>query len=147
MDKVQLSAYFESHRTEYYARLLATSQHGAWEEWLVFFLRGIALESNDAIFRIRRLQDLREQYHERIQSLRSAARLLRVLDSLFTQPIVTVSDVQEALQVQFPAAQRYVDQLVKSKILREITGRARNRVYRADEILKALEEPLGKESS
>lgn len=144
---LNLSAYFESHRTEYYARLLATSQQAAWEEWLIFFLRGIAVEANDAIKRIRRLQNLREQYRERMQSLRSAARLLRVLDHLFTQPIVTISEVQRALQVQYPAAQRYVDELVKSKILREITGLARNRVYRADEILKALEEHLGKESS
>jgi Fic family protein len=139
---LNLSAYFESHRNEYYAHLLAVSQRGTWEEWLIYFLRGVALEANDAVLRIRRLQTLRDEYRERIQSLRSAARLNRLLDHLFAQPIVTISDVQELLGVQFPAAQRYVDQLVKSKILREITGHARNRVYRADEILSALEDPV-----
>lgn len=138
---LNLSAYLESHRAEYYGHLLAVSQRGAWEEWLGYFLRGVALEANDAVLRIRRLQTLRDRYRERIQSLRSAARLIRLLDHLFAQPIVTVSDVQGVLHVQFPAAQRYVDQLVKSNILHEITGHARNRVYRADEILRALDEP------
>jgi hypothetical protein len=44
--------------------------------------------------------------------------------------------------VNFTTAQRYVDQLADLGLLREITGQARNRVYRAEEILQAIEEPL-----
>jgi len=36
-----------------------------------------------------------------------------------------------------------VHQLVDLGLLREITGQARNRVYRAEQILQAIEEPLG----
>ena len=32
-----LSAYFEAAREEYYARLLAVTQEGAWETWLIYF--------------------------------------------------------------------------------------------------------------
>ena len=35
-----LSAYFESTRPEYYARLLGITERGEWEEWLVYFLDG-----------------------------------------------------------------------------------------------------------
>src|SRR5258708_6538401 len=34
---LNLSAYFEHYRQEYYDRLLAVSQRGQWEEWLLFF--------------------------------------------------------------------------------------------------------------
>ncbi len=51
--------------------------------------------------------------------------------------------MQSGLKIQFPAAQRYVDQLLTAGILREITGRARNRVYRADEILEVIEQAAG----
>ena len=47
-----LSAYFESTRSEYYARLLGITEHGEWKEWLVYFLDGVAAQSEDAIERI-----------------------------------------------------------------------------------------------
>lgn len=65
-----------------------------------------------------------------------------MVDLLFAQPVLTASQVAEALGVSFPSAQQYVNRLEEANILREITGQARNRVYRADEVLRAIEEPL-----
>jgi DNA-binding MarR family transcriptional regulator len=42
------------------------------------------------------------------------------------------------LSVTYSAAQRYVTRLEAAGIVTEITGQARNRVYRADEILAAV---------
>ena len=53
-----LSAYFESTRSEYYARLLGITERGEWEEWLVYFLDGVASQSEDAIERIQRIDNL-----------------------------------------------------------------------------------------
>lgn len=137
-----LSAYFEAHRQRYYDLLLAVSQQGAWEEWLTFFLRGVAVQARDAVIRARRLQDLRERYREQFQTARAAARLLQVVDLLFAQPVLTIGRVAEALGVSFPAARQYVSQLEQVGLLHEITGQARNRVYQADEVLRTIEEPL-----
>ena len=137
-----LSAYFQSHRQTYYDLLLATSREGAWDAWLSFFLRGIAAQARDAVARAGRLQDLRERYREQFQSERAAARLLQTVDLLFAQPLITVREAESALEVNFSTAQRYVDQLEEAGILREITGQARNRVYRAEQIIQAIEEPL-----
>lgn len=139
-----LSVYFEKHRQAYYDHLLAVSQSGAWREWLIFFLSGVAEQSRDAALRIQKLQGLRETYRARVQTIRASARLLQVVDLLFSQPLVTVTMVQDALKIHFPNAQRYVEQLVDAGIVREITGRERNRVYRADEIFRALEAPPDK---
>jgi Fic family protein len=138
-----LSAYFEAQRQIYYDLLLAVSQKGAWEDWLSFFLRGVANQARDAVARAGRLQELRERYREQFQAVRAAARLLQVVDLLFAQPVLTTSQVAETLGVSFPSAQQYVNRLEEANILREITGQARNRVYRADEVLQAIEEPLG----
>ena len=136
-----LSAYFEAHQQTYYDLLLAVSQRGAWGEWLAFFLHGVASQARDAVIRAGRLQDLRERYRERFQAARAAARLLQVVDLLFAQPLLTVRQVETALDVNFSTAQRYVNQLEKAGLLQEITGQARNRVYRADEVLRVIEEP------
>jgi Fic family protein len=133
-----LSAYFEAHRQDYYDHLLAVSQHGAWGPWLRFFSRGVAEQSRDAVLRAGRLQHLREQYHARFQTVRAAARLLQVVDLLFTRPILDILQVAEALGVSHQSAGRYVQALEEEGVLREITGRARNRIYQADAVLDAI---------
>ncbi len=134
-----LSAYFESNRRDYYDLLLAVSQRGVWEDWLLYFLEGVKQQSLDAVDRISRLQTLRTQYQAQIQARRAPARLLRVVDLLFAQPVITTRQVETALETNFLGAQRLIDQLIQAGLLREITGGRRNRVYRADEILKILE--------
>jgi Fic family protein len=134
-----LSAFFEAHRLDYYDHLLAVSQHGAWENWLLFFLKAISSQSVDAITRIERLGQLRAAYQERLRNERAAARLLQTLDILFQRPILNTRQLEAALGVPYRTAQRYIEKLQEIGILREVTGRARNRLYRADEILQALE--------
>lgn len=134
-----LSAYFESNRRDYYDLLLAVSQRAAWEDWLLYFLEGVKQQSLDAVNRIDRLQALRVQYQAQIQARRAPARLLRVVDLLFAQLVITTRQVETALETNFLGAQRLIDQLVQAGMLREITGGRRNRVYRADEILAILE--------
>jgi Fic family protein len=137
-----LSAFFESSREAYYDHLLKVSQSGAWEEWLIYFLDGVESQALDAVERIQRLIDLRENYRVRFQSTRATARLLQVIDYLFEKPILTNQHVSKLLDVHYPTAQRYIDQLETEGILHEITGMARNRVYRADEILNTIDEPI-----
>lgn len=133
-----LSAYFEANRQAYYDYLLAVSQKGAWHDWFIYFLLAVQTQANDSIERIQRLQLLRDEYREQFQQTRSTARLLQVIDWLFTQPIFNISQVSEMLSVSYSVAQRYVTQLEKAGIVEEITGQARNRVYRADEILNVV---------
>lgn len=134
-----LSAFFETHRLEYYDQLLAVSQGGEWENWLIFFLKGISSQSQDAINRIERLGQLRSAYQDQLRTERAASRLIQTLDVLFERPILNIRQLESALGVPYRTAQRYVERLLDIGILREVTGRERNRLYRADEIVRVLE--------
>jgi len=134
-----LSAFFEARRKDYYELLLAVSQRGEWENWLLFFLRGITSQSIDAVTRIERLGRLRATYQERLQTERAAARLLQTLDILFERPILSVRQLEAALQVPYRTAERYIEKLEALGILREVTGLARGRIYRADEVMHEIE--------
>jgi Fic family protein len=134
-----LSAFFETHRLEYYDRLLAISQGGDWKSWLIFFLKGISSQSQDAINRIERLGQLRSAYQNQLRTERAASRLLQTLDVLFERPILNIRQLESALKVPYRTAERYVERLLAIGILREVTGQKRNRIYRADEIVKVLE--------
>jgi len=137
-----LSAFFEANRQRYYELLLSVSERGAWSEWIQFFLEGVESQARDAVRRAHRIQDLRRMYRTRFQQARSSARLLQVVDLLFATPVVAVRHVQQAIGVSFQSANRYLAQLEEAGIVREITGQSRNRLYRADEILEAMEAPL-----
>jgi Fic family protein len=137
-----LSAYFDDHRQEYYNYLLQVSRGGDWEGWLGFFLTGIHLQAQDAVKRIERLESLRNDYRQRLQGERAAERLMQVLDVLFERPILSVRQVQETLQVPYQTASRYIEKLVEMGLLREITGQSRNRLYQADEILRAIDSSI-----
>ena len=136
---LNLSAYFEHYRQEYYDHLLAVSQRGKWEEWLRFFLRGISAQAQDSVFRMNRLQGIRTRYEELIQTDRNAQRMTTVIDFIFSRPILTVRQLETALDMPYMAAKRYVDKLVQAGVLKETTGHARNRIFMAHEVFQALE--------
>ena len=137
-----LSAFFESHRQEYYDLLLAVSQQGAWQEWVRFFLRGVAEQATDAIARAQRLQDLWRTYLARTQQARASALLQRLIDHLFAYPALTISESARRLQVSRRSAQLNIEKLEKAGILREATGRARNRIYIAPEVIHIIESDI-----
>jgi Fic family protein len=139
-----LSAYFERNRTEYYQRLLAVSQDGRWTEWISFFLRGVAEQSRDAITRSEKLLALWKDYRSKLQSVRSSALLLKLVDRLFTHPYLTVVVAQKVLKVTYRAAQLNVEKLVDAGILRAGAS-SYGRIYVGHEIVKALETTAGNE--
>ena len=141
-----LSAYLSERRERYYELLLDVSRKGHWEAWLVFFLEGVALQAHDAVVRAGRLRELRERYREAFQVTRAAAGMLQVVDLLFERPLLNARQVETALGVTYQTAQRYIARLESAGVLREVTGNARNRVYRADAVLAAIEEPLDSEN-
>jgi Fic family protein len=140
-----LSAYFERHRGAYYDHLLAVSQKGEWEEWLHFFLRGVSVEARDASRRAAKLFELRETYRERFQKEGARANQLAAMNHLFANPVTSIRELAEDLGVSFEAARRLVSSLEERGVLEEITGRRRNRMYAAREILQVLQGPLENE--
>ncbi len=134
-----LSAYFEQQRDAYYAGLLNVSRQGRWGEWIDYFLRGVAGQALDAIERASRLVDLREDHRTRLAKRQASAQPLRLADALFAHPAVTVATVARLLELTPRAAQLNVDKLIAAGILREVTGRKRDRVYVAEEIREAVE--------
>jgi Fic family protein len=137
-----LSAYFSAERAAYYDNLLIVSREGAWNEWLRFFLRGVLLQSNDAVIRICRITDLRDSYRSQFQAAKAGGRLMLVIDYLFDRPVLSVNSLAKELGVGYATANRYIAKLEDAGVIRELTGQARNRVYRADDVLAAFDEPL-----
>ena len=92
-----LSHFFKKYRTEYYEYLQKIRDMGDWEAWLGFFLRGIAEVSDEAVATAQRILSLREEHRAIIAAKlgSSAGSGSMVLERLYKQPVLSVSDVQE----------------------------------------------------
>jgi Fic family protein len=133
-----LSAFFHRHRQDYYDLLMAVSERGAWRDWLLFFLRGVAEQAQDAILRAKRLQDLQAAWRQRLIRPRGSALPLRLAESLFASPVLTIPEAQRLLSVTYPSAQRNVQKLVEAGILRQVGASSYGKTYVADEILQVI---------
>ena len=136
-----LSAFFERTRDEYYRRLLAVSQYGKWQDWILYFLQGVASQARDAIYRSSRLLGLWHKYRASLQEARASALILQLVDELFSYPAITNALAAHTLSITPRSAQLNIDKLQKAHILIEATGRSRNRVYIAPEIISIIENP------
>ena len=123
-----LSAFFEATRQEYYARLLAVTENGEWEEWLGYFLTGAAQQADDAVGRIQRIDDLLRLWRERLA--KAPSRLPeKAIELLAENPFWTVNRLAQRLGVAFTTAQRAIDRIESAGIVALTSEAKRNRVY------------------
>jgi Fic family protein len=132
-----LSGYFERNRSDYIDGLLAVSQRGQWDRWIEFCLEAVAVQASDGVHKGRQLLDLREGYRARYQTAKRAG-ILPLIDNLFIWPTATVRQIEERLDIPRFTAQRYVTQLVDDGVLIEVTGRQRNRIFAAFDVIDVL---------
>lgn len=122
-----LSVFLKAHRAEYYDRLTAIRQHGHWEPWLKFFLRGVSQTARAATRTAHDIVALRESHRT---ALLKNPKALKLLDSLFQQPMVSPNHIAAIVGCTHPTAVKLARDLEARGWLREVTGYERNRLYR-----------------
>jgi Fic family protein len=126
-----LSYYFKKRRTEYYDRLQAVRDHGDWEGWLKFFLRGVHEVAEEGTGTARKILHMREAHRRLIQERMrgSAGKALSVLESLYAGPIISVQHAASSAGIVFTSANSILQNLANLGLLDETTGRKRNRRF------------------
>lgn len=133
-----LSAFFEASRRDYYDSLRAASERAAWHEWIEYFLLGVARMSEDALSRTTRINDVVAQWRKKLAGELNA---LRIIELLSANPFITATGAARRLSIAFTTAQRAIQRLEQTRVVRRTTDARRNRVYCAQELLDLLEEP------
>ncbi len=135
-----LSAFFESTRDEYYKQLYNVSSKGAWSDWLIYFLNGVAVQSEDVLSRAERINELLNQWQITFASTASSATV-DIVRHLAVNPYFTINKIAEDLGIAYSTAQRGVEKLKLAGIIQQTNDNKRDKVYCANEILRILEEP------
>jgi Fic family protein len=134
-----LSLYFKQHRARYYELLDVVRKDGDWEAWLEFFAEAVASTADSAVTAARDLSTLFATDKELIRSSgRGAISALLVHDALQRRPLASTASLREATGRTMPTVLQALDALQQLGIVREVTGRRRNRVFAYTKYLDIL---------
>ena len=136
-----LSLFFKQHRSEYYRLLDLVRVEGDWEAWLDFFLEGVEQTANNAVDTAKRLLSLfnrDEQCIRKAQGTTSAT--LQIFSAFCRRPLISVSEVCQQTGLSFPTVSAAIQRLGRLGIVREITGKRRNRIFAYQAYLDILNE-------
>ncbi len=126
-----LSYYFKKNRTEYYDRLMDVRKKGEWENWIKFFLKGVAEVADEATSSARAILELKEDCTNKIYGKENGnSNYQRLLDVLFERPFIKRTDVVEILGVSNPTAGNILDAFCQLGILVDCEpNKSRNKMY------------------
>jgi cell filamentation protein, protein adenylyltransferase len=112
-----LSRYIIQHKSDYYRLLQEVRERGAWEEWILFMLDGVAVTSRQTIDTISRIRDMMLDYKQRIRAQFPKFYSQDLLNNLFRHPYTKIALLQRELSVSRLTATRYLDQLAAAGFL------------------------------
>ncbi|MDA1297113.1 MAG: Fic family protein [Chloroflexi bacterium] len=135
---LRISPFFERRRLQYMDALLGVSQRGDWNTWIRLFLTAVRDQAFDSAKKARQLFELRESYRVAVMARSRSNTALEIVDGLFEMPVVWPEWVKLNQDVTAMTAGRSIDILVAGGILKETTGKARNRLYVAEGIYEVL---------
>ena len=136
-----LSLYFKQNRSDYYDLLNVVRRTGDWEEWLSFFLEGVAQTSESAVATAESLLALFDNNDAQIQTQgRRAGSALRVHQAMKERPIISLRDVADRTGLTLPTAAAGMQVLQDLGIAAELTGQVRDRRYGYRQYISILSE-------
>lgn len=117
-----LSEYFEKHRERYYKHLLDISKKGNWNGWLKFFLKGIELQSNDALKKSDKIVKLYNTYLSKLKSTKKIpASAFRIIDEIFQNPFVSTASLSRKWNIPYNSVKTGIKRLEDLKILARVS--------------------------
>lgn len=143
-----LSLYFKIQRKQYYDLLQRVRSEGNWEEWLEFFFEAVEATARQAVATAQKILHLFGEDRKRIERLgRSKGTVLQVHEFLQKKAVITIPVAARELGISQPTVTSAIKQLERLEIVKESSGRRRNRTYGYTEYLRILNEGMEAEQA
>lgn len=134
-----LSLYLKEHRDEYYSLLQRVRLEGVWEEWLKFFVNGVAKSADEAALTARAILKQFDGDRQRIEGLGTArGRALKIHGHFQRQPLTSIAQLAEDSGLSVPTVTSALKDLTKLGVVKETTGGRYGRLFAYQPYLKLL---------
>lgn len=136
-----LSEFFEKHKALYYDNLTNVRLKNDLTQWIRFFLEAVIQTCEKATSSLKKIMQLRQvcEGEKIIHFGKKAPNAKKLLDYLFTQPVITAQQVSETLGVSLVSSYKLIDDFTKAGMLTETTGFKRNRFFIFKEYLEIFQ--------
>ncbi|MBC7936016.1 MAG: Fic family protein [Rhizobacter sp.] len=133
-----LSEFFEKNKALYYDNLTNVRLKNDMTQWIRFFLEAVVQTCEKATSSLKKIMQLRQQCEgdKIIHFGKKAPNAKKLLDYLFTQPVITAQQVAETLGISLVSSYKIIDDFIKAGMLTETTGFKRNRFFIFKEYLE-----------
>ena len=131
-----LSDFFERNRQLYYDNLMRVRTHHDLIQWLKFFLTGVIEIAKKGVETFDGILQLKASLEGKVNSLGSrAGDAQKIINYLYQRPIIDATKVIQLTGKSKATAYKIIDELEKMKILEEISGSKRNKLYRFEDYI------------
>ncbi|AFU69550.1 toxin-antitoxin system, toxin component, Fic family [Psychroflexus torquis ATCC 700755] len=125
-----LSDFFERNRLLYYDNLMRVRSNNDINQWLKFFLTGIIETAKKGVTTFDGIMQLQKTLELKIKGLGNrSGDAKKVIDYLYTQPVIEVSRVGKIIQKSNVTAYKLLNTLEEIEVLKEVSGAQRNKLY------------------
>ncbi|WP_422328687.1 Fic family protein [Thiothrix eikelboomii] len=137
-----LSSYFEKNKALYYDNLMRVRTHHDMQQWLKYFLVGVEQTATQGVKTLTEILKLKADIEQLIHQHfgRRATTGMLLLQHLFQRPVINVEQSAGVCQVNYRPANELVALFQQHKILREMTGQSRNRLFVFDPYLRVFDQ-------
>lgn len=132
-----ISEALESDKFKYYALLNETRTKQNWNDWIKFFLQTVAKQCSKYIYIIAKINALYETHREQAKELVNTSNMVDVIDTIYQHPVLDAALVEKETQLSLATVNRYLNLLVKGKILYS-DGKQRHRKFFCYDLLSVL---------
>lgn len=132
-----LSDFFEKNRTLYYDNLMRVREKKDLTQWFKFFLVGVIETAKSSIKTFDGILKLQKEVDIKLQSLGSRANNAQmIMEYLYQRPLINAQKAKEIISLSLPSVYKLIDDLEKQKIIKEITGSIRGKLYLFEDYIK-----------
>ena len=132
-----LSRYLIRTKDDYYRLLLEVTAERAWEEWILYILRGVEDSSRETVAKIAAIRALQEDFTGRARSASKSGADAELQAVLFEQPYCRIATVMDRCGVSRPTASKWLGALADAGLLAEAKV-GRDRLFVNQEYLDIL---------
>lgn len=132
-----LSRYIIDNKSAYYEGLRRVTEEGAWEDWIVFMLKGVDLMARQTLYMIRNIAGLMEETTEIAKRKAPRAYSKDLIELLFEQPYCRIRFLEQRGIAKRQTASSYLRDLADAGLLRPLKV-GREMYYINERLLRVL---------
>ena len=132
-----LSRYIIEYKSEYYRLLRTVTCEQAWEEWILFIVRGVETTSHWTMAKIEAIRKLNAHTAEFVRKSRPKLYSHELVNLIFELPYCRIQNLVDANLGSRQASSRYLKQLVEIGVLEEISS-GREKLFLHPKLMRIL---------